>query len=243
MKSSERKTGFLKPIKNNSIVDMVVSRLTGAIVEGELKPGDRIPTETELAEILGVGRNTIREAIRVLVSYGVLEIRRADGTYVCDGFSPKILDPMLYGIVLQKESAFKSLIGLRKLIDNGILQLLSEVQISEETWASIKAAQKEFEKWLNEEAADVKKIADSDIAFHYELAKATDNVAVFTTYHTIVEITKDFLYKNIEMIVEAGEQEQLIISHRQILEKLAKKDMKELYQTVDWSYSFWDKNC
>lgn len=243
MKKSESKSIHLKPIKNSSMVDIVVSRLTGAIIEGEIRPGDRIPTEAELVETLGVGRNTIREAIRVLVSYGVLEIRRADGTYVCDGFSPKILDPMLYGIILQKESAFKSLIGLRKLIDNGILQLLSEVEISEVTWKALYSVQTRFEKELNSAEADVHSIVEADIAFHHELAKATNNIAVFTIYNTIVEITKDFLYRNIEMILEAGEQEQLIVSHRQILEKLEQKDMKELYQTVDWSYSFWDKNC
>ena len=53
----------------------------------ELRPGDKIPTEAELAESMGVGRNSIREAIKILVYLGVLEIRRAEGTFVCEGFS------------------------------------------------------------------------------------------------------------------------------------------------------------
>ena len=80
---------YLAPINNRSMVDIVISRLTDAIINGELKPGDQIPVEPELVRTLGVGRNTVREAVRILVAYGVLEIRRAEGTYVCDGFSPK----------------------------------------------------------------------------------------------------------------------------------------------------------
>ena len=130
----EVRSEYLSPIKAKSMVDSVVSRLTSAIMSGELKPGMKIPTEADLVKAFGVGRNTIREAIRILVAYGILEVRRADGTYVCDGFSPKILDPMLYGIILQKESAHRDLIGLRKLLDNGILEELFYKKLSADTW-------------------------------------------------------------------------------------------------------------
>ena len=63
---------YLAPINNRSMVDIVISRLTDAIINGELKPGDQIPVEPELVRTLGVGRNTVREAVRILVAYGVL---------------------------------------------------------------------------------------------------------------------------------------------------------------------------
>ena len=85
---------FMKPIGNKSITQCIVDRLTQAIIDGELQPGDRIPTESELAQSLNVGRNTVREAIRVLVAYGVLEIRRPSGTFVCDTFKPVVFSPM-----------------------------------------------------------------------------------------------------------------------------------------------------
>lgn len=238
----ERKPSYLTSIKSNSIVDHVVSRLTNAIIDGELKPGDQIPIESELASTFGVGRNTVREAVRILVAYGVLEIRRADGTYVCSGFSPKILDPMLYGIILQKESAYKALIGLRQLLDNGILQILSAADIPDEVWETFYRAQREFEECLNGRTHNIQQIVEADIAFHCELAKAADNIAILTTYNTIVEITKDFLHKTIKMAIDSGEVEKVISSHREILEKLAERDMNELYQTVEKSYSFWFKS-
>ncbi len=72
---------YLKKINRSSVVQRVIDRLTEAIVSGELKPGDRIPTEMELAEQMGVARNSIREAVKILVYIGVLEIRRADGNF------------------------------------------------------------------------------------------------------------------------------------------------------------------
>ena len=139
---------YLSPIQASSVVDSVVSRLVSAIMSGELKPGMKIPTEPDLVKAFGVGRSTIREAIRILVSYGILEVRRADGTYVCNGFSPKILSPTLYGIVLQKESAHHDLIGLRKLLDNGILEQLFYEGVSQEIWDRLYALQDDLEVYL-----------------------------------------------------------------------------------------------
>ena len=81
-------------------MQQVINSLTDAMLNRRLRPGDKIPTETELAETLGVGRNSIREAIKILVYLGVLEIRRAEGTFVCEGFSEGMIDPMIYGIIL-----------------------------------------------------------------------------------------------------------------------------------------------
>lgn len=148
-----------------------------------------------------VGRNTVREAVRILATYGILEVRRADGTYVCDGFPPKILDPMLYGIILQKESAHHELIGLRKLLDNCILQELFYKKLSVGNWKKLNALQEDLETYLRSGENDIATIAKKDIAFHQELAAATNNIAVITIYNSIVKITEDFLYKTIEIIL------------------------------------------
>ena len=72
---------------------------------------------------MGVGRNSIREAIKILVYLGVLEIRRAEGTFVCEGFSESMIDPMIYGIILDKEDSYENLMELRELIEVGVMQL------------------------------------------------------------------------------------------------------------------------
>ncbi|MFJ3405539.1 FadR/GntR family transcriptional regulator [Promicromonospora sp. NPDC090134] len=64
------------------LVDQVIEQLRTAVREGEWPVGERIPTEPELSEQLGVGRNTVREAVRALAHTGLLEVRQGDGTYV-----------------------------------------------------------------------------------------------------------------------------------------------------------------
>lgn len=230
---------YLAPIQAKSVVDRVVSRLTSAIMSGELKPGMKIPTESDLGKSFGVGRNTVREAVRTLVAYGILEVRRADGTYVCDGFSPNILNPMLYGIILQKESAHLELVDLRKLLDNGILQQLFYTKLPQETWDRLGAIQDDLEEYLSLGENDIAVIAKKDIAFHQELAAATGNVAVITLYDSIVKITEDFLYKTIETILQHDAVAYFSESHRNIMEKLSGNRLDELYERVEWSYQYW----
>jgi DNA-binding FadR family transcriptional regulator len=68
--------------RRTGLVDQAIDQLRKAVTQGDLPIGQRIPTEPQLAEQLGVGRNTIREAVRALAHSGMLEVRQGDGTYV-----------------------------------------------------------------------------------------------------------------------------------------------------------------
>ena len=72
----------LATTRRAGLVDQVIEQLRTAVTQGEWPIGERIPTEAELGEQLGVGRNTIREAVRALAHTGILEVRQGDGTYV-----------------------------------------------------------------------------------------------------------------------------------------------------------------
>ena len=70
----ETKSFMKKSLANKSVVERVVDQITNAIINGELLPGDKLPTEPELCETFNVGRNSVREAIKILEAYGVVEI-------------------------------------------------------------------------------------------------------------------------------------------------------------------------
>lgn len=72
----------LQSTRKSALVDQVIEQLRHQISDGEWALGSRIPTESELAELLGVGRNTIREGVRALAHAGLLEIRQGAGTFV-----------------------------------------------------------------------------------------------------------------------------------------------------------------
>ena len=90
----------MAPLASGSKSEVIIQRITDSLISGDLKPGDKIPTEQEFCDQLKVGRNTVREAIKVLIAFGVLEIRRSEGTFVVDHFSPKLMDSVLYGLIL-----------------------------------------------------------------------------------------------------------------------------------------------
>jgi DNA-binding FadR family transcriptional regulator len=72
----------LATTRRTGLVDQAIDQLREAVTQGDWPIGQRIPTELELAEQLGVGRNTVREAVRALAHSGLLEVRQGDGTYV-----------------------------------------------------------------------------------------------------------------------------------------------------------------
>lgn len=233
------KKQFLEPINSTSVVQKVIDRITGAIVAGELKPGDKIPTEPELVESFQIGRNSIREAIRVLVAYGVLEIRRAEGTFVCDGFSSKMINPALYGIILQKENSYKDLIGLRKIIENGIMQSIMENKPSASEWEGIEKICNELVKEIDKEPYDVEKIADKDIAFHNAIANATNNNLVMILHDWVIQLSRESRYKTIEKVMSYGDKNYLINTHQNLLRTLKGNNIISLDEAIKDSYFYW----
>lgn len=230
---------YLAPINSKSMVQIVIDRITGAIIEGELKPGDQIPTEPELSALFNVGRNTVREAVRILVAYGVLQIRRAEGTFVCDKFSPSMINPAIYQVILQKESRYEELIGLRKIIENGIMQLLIEMDVPKKTWDRIEQKCDALVAILQEEQPDIEKAADADIAFHEEIAKATNNSLVLVVHDVVVQLTRQSRYHTIEEVVAKGKKQYLIDTHKNLVEKLQGKDVNAIYKAITDSYFYW----
>ncbi|MEZ0050862.1 DNA-binding FadR family transcriptional regulator [Mycobacterium sp. MAA66] len=72
----------LNTARRGSLVEQVIEQLRGSVTAGEWPVGQRIPNESDLVDALGVGRNTVREAIRALAHAGLFEVRQGDGTYV-----------------------------------------------------------------------------------------------------------------------------------------------------------------
>ena len=156
---------YLKKVNSESVVQQVINALTEAMLNRELRPGDKIPTEAELAESMGVGRNSIREAIKILVYLGVLEIRRAEGTFVCEGFSESMIDPMIYGIILDKEDSYENLMELRELIEVGVMQLAMQ-KIQEADLHTLKEKLNRMEKEIEKGPENVENAFLADNEFH-----------------------------------------------------------------------------
>ena len=239
------KTSFLKEsVGGQSIVNKIVDNITNAIINGELNPGDKIPTEAELSESMGVGRNSVREAIKVLEAYGVVHIKRAEGTFVSQEYDSKMIYPVLYGIILQKDST-KQIVELRKVIDVGLLQLavdkLKSRELEKSQMEAIEHAMEELERQANADTPQVKNLFEADVQFHMAIVGITENVMLQSICNYVDKITRRSWMATIDQIFEAGEAENFLDMHRRIVKLLQDRDAAGIYATVEEHYQYWAK--
>lgn len=220
-----------------SIVDKIVDNITNAIINGELKPGDKIPTETELCESMGVGRNTVREAIKILDAYGVVHIRRAEGTFVNQEYNSKMLYPILYGIILQRDSA-NQIIELRKVIDVGTLQVVIN-KLTKEKLTAIENALKELEKEIYSPEANARKVYEADVKFHSEIVGVTENVMIESIGNYIDKITRQSRTHAIDQILVKKEAGKFLELHKNIIKLLVDKEAAFVPSVVEEHYQYW----
>ena len=118
-------------IKNTLLAEQVEEQLYEYITKLPLKAGDKLPNEFKLAEMFGVGRSTVREAVKLLSSKGIVEVRRGSGTYVKD-LVPTNLDPLNLRNVEDKVTLAMNLVDLRLILEPGIAELAAYNATDEE---------------------------------------------------------------------------------------------------------------
>ena len=226
---------FLRPINNTSIVQRVIDRLTKAMISKELRPGDKIPTETELAENFGVGRNSVREAIKILVSYGVLEIRRPEGTFVTNGFSNTMIDPLMYGIILHEPGSLESLKELREWVDSGILRLA----IKKADQDDIALLERKFQVMQTALAGDdILNMFNADTDFHYALDKAAHNELFSKISDLIRMLTSEIRMKTIKSMAKFGKLNELEKAHKKLLDAVKDRNLNYNEDMIERSYFY-----
>ncbi len=179
-------TTLFKPIKPKKISEEIVQQIKALISKGQLKPGERVPSERDLATMLGVSRPSVREAIMVLDAMGLVESRQGGGTYVRSLTEHSIADP-LTGMVTNNPQ---------------LLYDLSEVRIGLESWSAYLAAQNATDEELAELEQLLEKMrrlaptggwpAEVDTQFHYAITSASHNtiqVHVLNTIHSLFKAT------------------------------------------------------
>ena len=212
---------FLRPIDNTSVVQQVIDRLTYAMIYKELRPGDKLPTEMELAASFGVGRNSIREAIKILVSFGVLDIRRPEGTFVANGFSDKMINPLLYGIILDQSDSIDSLKELREWVDFGILELAMVKSKSEDVFH----LEEQLNKLLTEiDGGDVEKIFMADDEFHEAISTAAHNSLLGQIAKLVRTLTSEMRMQTISNMIKIGKRDSLKRAHEDLFNIVKQKN-------------------
>ena len=226
---------YLKKLNSESVVQQVINCLTEAMINKELKPGDKIPTELELSETLGVGRNSIREAIKILVYLGVLEIRRAEGTFVCEGFSESMIDPMIYGIILDKSESYDNLMDLREMMEVGVVQL-AMTKYNEQDMEYLEEKLKAMKEAIEQGAHNTLEAFQADNAFHDAVSQMGHNPLVDKINRVVQMLTYSVRLETVTHMIESGRGMELYKAHENICRMLREKDKSNINQNIRETY-------
>ena len=112
-------------MENKTLAEQTAQRLMEEIRRRQYVPGDKLPTETELSESLGVGRNTVREAVRILVSRNVITVRQGAGTFISEK-QGVVDDPFGFSLVSDRRKLTKELIQIRTILEPPIAALAAQ---------------------------------------------------------------------------------------------------------------------
>ena len=225
----------LKRIKSESVVQQIIDSLVEAMIRKELRPGDQIPTEMELAESLGVGRNSVREAIKILVYFGVLEIRRAEGTYVCEGFTETMIDPIIYGIILDKAGSYEYLMELREIMEAGVLKLAMQ-NAEEEEIKKLRIQLDRMKREIEIGPDNVDRVFHEDNEFHSIITAMGHNPLVQKIEAVVRTLTHSMRYETVRTMIESGKGQELYQAHAKLLQILESKDVDNLNENVRNTY-------
>jgi DNA-binding FadR family transcriptional regulator len=164
----------LRTAQRASLVDQVIDQLKEQITTGSWQMNGKIPTETVLAEQLGVGRNTVREAVRALTHAGLLECRQGDGTYV--RATSELSGAMLRRL---RQAEQLEIFEVRRALEVEAARLAATRRTDEDI-ALIEAALAERDHaWEQDDPA---RFVETDLAFHMAVAYATHNRVLIDLY-------------------------------------------------------------
>lgn len=153
-----------------ALTDEAIARIRTMIRAGDLPPGSRLPPENQLSAQLGISRSGIREAVKVLASARVLDVRRGDGTYVTSLAPALLLEGVGFAIELLQGETLLEVMEVRRLLEPAATAAaagrISERQLDELD---------DLLRSMRGVAADAEKLMQCDIAFHRAVVAATGN--------------------------------------------------------------------
>jgi GntR family transcriptional regulator, transcriptional repressor for pyruvate dehydrogenase complex len=152
-----------------SVTDIAIESIKAMIVSGELRPGDRLPKEADLARRLGLSRNSLREAVRALELVRVLDVRQGDGTYVTSLDSGDLLEALSFVVDLHQDNGVLHLLAARRVLEVEAVGLAAE-HISDAQLAELRTLVDGMGA-----CATVEEFIANDLRFHRVIAVASGN--------------------------------------------------------------------
>ncbi|MDT0306466.1 FadR/GntR family transcriptional regulator [Streptomyces sp. DSM 44917] len=195
----------------------VVEQFQRQLREGNLRPGDRLPPEREMAAQFGVGRNSVREALRELDLLGLVESRHGEGTFV-SAPSPEALMTPFRAVIELSSTAAGTVMEFRRAFEPGVAALAA-TNLTDAGRDRLHAALTDFETRVTQGVTEVER-ADAD--FHLMTGHATENAAVIGVHTALYTLLRDV--RSRVTSARYGPSDSAVAGHRLIYEAILARD-------------------
>ena len=209
-------------IQHKSRSQQIVHKFREALANGTLSTGDKLPPERDLCVQFGVSRTSLREAVRALEAYGLVESTQGGGTYIADKFSENIFDFLGFGNCLSKKN-FAFLLDTRRILETGAVESALDF-VSAKDIAVLSRIVDKQEKEKNPEQYGI-----LDAQFHEQIVCMSGNPILAALYKMIYKM---LLQGTSRVAVYPGAWKIALRDHRALLEALKMRDRKKCIQTV-----------
>ena len=208
----------MTPVVRTTLTADICQKMVKQLISGKWKDGQKIPTERDLCSQLGVGRASLREALKGLEIMGLIEIRLGDGTYVCNR-SDFFARPLLWSIV----SASSSDADARELVES---RTLIEVELA--GLAAGRATAEDIEtlavhlKAMEAAKDDANRFVQADVNFHLAIAEAASNKILMNALNLIRNLLQDWV---MSALSTRGVADKACKQHRLLLQNIQNHDV------------------
>src|SRR5215467_10123494 len=175
-----------KLVRTSRLYEQIVQQIEESIVKGDLKPGDQLPAERDLAQRFGVSRTAVREAVKALREKGLVEAFSGRGTFITNGTTQAIRQSLDLMSRIGQQEGFTHLAELRQILEPGIAALAA-VRIEEQLLATMRESVAIMDRSLEDPDAYI----EADLDFHLALAEAAANPLVLSLLDSIVGLLRE----------------------------------------------------
>jgi GntR family transcriptional repressor for pyruvate dehydrogenase complex len=199
-----------------------VHKIRGMILSGEFGPGSRLPTERELAAQMGLSRNGVREAVKVLEAARVLTVRRGDGTYVTSLAPNLLLHGLRFAIELLRDDTLLEVMEIRRILEPSVTSVAA-LRMSDSDLDALEGILND----MRLAADDLEKLVELDAAFHYAVVAAAGN-------ETLTSLLDNLSNRTLRVrawrgLIESDSVRQTIDEHHAIYLALRSRDQSVAY--------------
>lgn len=175
-----------RAVKTSRLYEQIVQQVEDSILKGQLKPGDQLPAERDLAQRFGVSRTAVREAVKTLREKGLVEAYSGRGTFVTNGTSQATRQSLDLMIRVNQQEGSANLAELRLVLEPDIAGLAAG-RIEEQLLATMRDAVAEMDRNLHDPDGYV----EADLDFHLALAEAVGNPLILSLLDSIVGLLRE----------------------------------------------------